>query len=97
LSTRRHERSTAHRYGGEEFLVILPDTSSKSGCAPLERARAQMCATAIAGLPADTRVTVSTRVAEEVLETSHARQCGPVRSEGRGQGSRRVARCLRSD
>lgn len=52
------------RYGGEEFLIALPETSRDRATIPLERLRAAIRAQAIKGLPADVRVTVSIGVAD---------------------------------
>lgn len=60
------------RYGGEEFLLVLPDTGQKGACASAERIRAAVEAAAYPQLPADRRVTVTIGIAtsrpeEEVL------------------------------
>jgi diguanylate cyclase (GGDEF)-like protein len=58
-------RTTEHvgRYGGEEFMVVLPETTLEQAAAPLERLRASVSAAPIEGLPADERVSVSIGVA----------------------------------
>lgn len=58
-------RVTEHvgRYGGEEFMVVLPDTTPQHAAVPLERLRAEVSTTPIEGLPAEERVTISIGVA----------------------------------
>ena len=58
------------RYGGEEFLLVLPDTGSAGACAAAERARAAVEAVAFPMLPADRRVTVTVGIAVSRLEES---------------------------
>jgi diguanylate cyclase len=59
-------RETEHvgRYGGEEFIVVLPETTHERAAIPLERLRQAISVTTIDGLPADVCVTVSIGVAE---------------------------------
>ncbi len=59
-------RETEHvgRHGGEEFIIVLPETTHERAAIPLERLRQAISATTISGLPADARVTVSIGVAE---------------------------------
>lgn len=52
------------RYGGEEFLIVLPETAPERAGTPLERLRQGIASTAIEGLPDDVRVTVSIGVTE---------------------------------
>jgi diguanylate cyclase (GGDEF)-like protein len=52
------------RYGGEEFVVVLPDTTRERAAIPLERLREAVRSTTIEGMPADVRVTVSMGAAE---------------------------------
>jgi len=63
---RRTLRETEHvgRYGGEEFMIVLPETTGASAAIPLERLRREIAATPIDGLPAQERVTVSIGVAD---------------------------------
>jgi diguanylate cyclase (GGDEF)-like protein len=63
---RRSLRETEHvgRYGGEEFMIVLPETTMESAVTPLERLRREIGATPIDGLPAQERVTVSIGVAD---------------------------------
>jgi diguanylate cyclase (GGDEF)-like protein len=51
------------RFGGEEFLVILPDTAREGALACAERVRARTAATAFPGVPAGRQVTVTVGVA----------------------------------
>lgn len=62
------------RYGGEEFLILLSETSKERAMVPLERLRRRISETAVDGLPADMRITVSIGLAdfqqgEDVLDT----------------------------
>ncbi len=43
----RDDRDTLVRYGGEEFAIILPDTSLGEGCLVAERVRQSVCERAI--------------------------------------------------
>ena len=51
------------RYGGEEFLLVLPDTDVKGAVATAERIRARNEQSAFPGVPADRRITVTIGVA----------------------------------
>jgi diguanylate cyclase len=51
------------RYGGEEFLLILPDTDGTGACTAAERVRSAIEAATFAQLPTDRRVTVTIGVA----------------------------------
>ena len=51
------------RYGGEEFLLVLPDTGQQGACASAERIRAAVEAARFPQMPADRRVTVTIGVA----------------------------------
>jgi diguanylate cyclase (GGDEF)-like protein len=51
------------RFGGEEFLVVLPDTGSEGALACAERVRARTAATAFPGLPGEEKVTITVGVA----------------------------------
>jgi diguanylate cyclase (GGDEF)-like protein len=51
------------RYGGEEFLLVLPDTGQRGACAVAERIRASVEGAGFPRLPADRRVTVTIGVA----------------------------------
>lgn len=59
-------RATEHvgRYGGEEFMVVLPETTREHATIPLERLRKEVSSTPIEGIPPQERVTVSIGVAE---------------------------------
>lgn len=52
------------RFGGEEFLLVLPDTDARGGGALAERARAAVEAADLPGLPAGRRVTVTIGLAQ---------------------------------
>jgi diguanylate cyclase len=54
---------TFGRYGGEEFLLVLPGTEQQGAIAAGERVRAAAEAAAFPGVPADRRVTVTAGVA----------------------------------
>lgn len=51
------------RYGGEEFLLILPDAGRADACTAAERVRAVVEAAGFPQLPADRQVTVTVGVA----------------------------------
>ena len=51
------------RYGGEEFMLILPDTGRAGACATAERGRAVVEAAGFPALPADRRVTATVGIA----------------------------------
>ncbi len=53
-----------YRYGGEEFLVLLPETNLKKAASVLERLRGLVCASEIADEENRTTVTVSIGVAQ---------------------------------
>jgi diguanylate cyclase (GGDEF)-like protein len=50
---------TLARWGGEEFLVALPDTELSEAARCLERLRPRLASAAIEGAPADLRITFS--------------------------------------
>lgn len=52
------------RWGGEEFLLLLPQTPIELAEACVERIRAELQHTAFDGLPADFRITISAGVAQ---------------------------------
>jgi len=54
------------RFGGEEFLIILPDTLREGAMTCAERVRARTAATAFPGLPEGRRATVTVGVATHV-------------------------------
>ena len=54
---------TFGRFGGEEFLLVLPGTEKQGAIAVAERMRLASETTAFPGLPADRRVTISVGVA----------------------------------
>jgi len=54
------------RFGGEEFLVILPDTGREGAAACAERVRARTAAAAFPELPAGQKVTITIGVATHV-------------------------------
>ena len=51
------------RYGGEEFLLILPDTDARGAAAAAHRIRSNIEAAAFPQIPAERRVTVTVGVA----------------------------------
>jgi diguanylate cyclase (GGDEF)-like protein len=57
---------TFGRFGGEEFLLVLPGTERPGALAVAERMRAAAEATAFPGLPPERRVTISIGVATYV-------------------------------
>jgi diguanylate cyclase len=57
---------TFGRFGGEEFLMVLPGTRREGALAAAERVRAATAAAAFPGLPAERRVTITVGVATHV-------------------------------
>jgi diguanylate cyclase (GGDEF)-like protein len=51
------------RYGGEEFLLVLPDTGQPGACASAERVRAAFENARVAQLPVDYRLSVTVGIA----------------------------------
>jgi diguanylate cyclase (GGDEF)-like protein len=82
------------RYGGEEFLLILPDAGRADACTAAERVRAVVEAAGFPQLPADRHVTVTIGVAaskrDETVETLLGRADGAL-YEGKAAGRNRVA------
>lgn len=64
----------AFRWGGEEIVIIFPETQASGAVAQLERARAVLQKTSFEELPAEVRVTVSAGVAEYPRDGSSAEQ-----------------------
>ncbi len=64
---------TPGRYGGEEFGVVLPDTTSEGACVIAERVRRSIEETVAARKP-EVRCTVSIGVAEATADLSDSRQ-----------------------
>ena len=62
------ETDSVGRYGGEEFLVVLPMTNLEQALVPLERIRGGAAAVRYPTLPADARVTVSIGVAQRLAD-----------------------------
>jgi diguanylate cyclase (GGDEF)-like protein len=58
------------RYGGEEFLLILPDTAQRGAAAAAERGRAGVLAAGFPQVPSEHRVTVTAGVATSRAEES---------------------------
>lgn len=89
MQTALRESDCVGRFGGEEFLVILPDTDLAGGVATAERMRASLKAAPIAGLPDDWTVTATFGVAEhapgERLEDTLARADSAL-YRGKAQG-----------
>lgn len=83
------ESDCVGRFGGEEFLVILPDTDLAGGVATAERMRASLKAAPIAELPDDWAITATFGVAEhmagERLEDTLARADAAL-YRGKAQG-----------
>ena len=81
------------RYGGEEFLLILPDTGRDGACVAAERARAAVEAAGFPQLPAERRVTVTIGVAaskpDESVEDLLGRADGALYA-GKAAGRNRV-------
>jgi diguanylate cyclase (GGDEF)-like protein len=81
------------RLGGEEFLIVLPDTELAGAIACAERVRAALAAQPVPGLPADWRVTVTIGVARaapgETPQQTLARSDRAL-YEGKAQGRDRV-------
>src|SRR5690606_35174252 len=59
------------RWGGEEFLILLPETSGEKAVEIAERVRDRIYELALPELPATTSVTVSIGVAPHVPGTSY--------------------------
>jgi diguanylate cyclase (GGDEF)-like protein len=62
------------RYGGEEFLLVLPETPKERARVPLERLRQGIAGIRVEGLPAEERLAVSIGVAvvrpgEDIFDT----------------------------
>jgi diguanylate cyclase (GGDEF)-like protein len=51
------------RYGGEEFLMILPGTGRSGAWSTAERVRASVAGCEVPGLPPDRRITVTVGIA----------------------------------
>lgn len=81
------------RYGGEEFLLVLPDTGQPGACASAERVRAAFEIARIPRLPADRRFTVTAGIAtskpEEDIEALLARADSAL-YEGKAAGRNRI-------
>lgn len=58
------------RWGGEEFMILLPDTPGAGAMRVAQRLCRNLSALPYAGLPPDTRVTVSIGVAEYQIGSS---------------------------
>lgn len=52
------------RWGGEEFLLVLPQTSVELAEACMQRVQAELARTAYEGLPRELRITISAGIAE---------------------------------
>ena len=81
------------RYGGEEFLLILPDASSAEACTAAERVRSVVEASGFPQMPADRQVTVTIGVAACGREESVEALLGRVDAalyEGKSAGRNRV-------
>jgi diguanylate cyclase (GGDEF)-like protein len=81
------------RLGGEEFLIVLPDTDLAGATACAERVRAALAAHPVPALPADWRVTVTIGVARATPgETPRETLARADRAlyEGKAQGRDRV-------
>jgi len=82
------------RLGGEEFLLILPDTDVRGACVAAERARAAVARAEIAGLPPGRRITVTIGVAQVgSAESVHAALARADRAlyAGKAAGRNRVS------
>jgi len=58
------ESDVIARWGGEEFVLVLPDSAGKDAAMVFERVRARLAVTPIAGVSPDARVTLSAGLAE---------------------------------
>ncbi|MCX7961848.1 MAG: GGDEF domain-containing protein [Burkholderiales bacterium] len=85
------------RLGGEEFLIVLPDTDTAGATACAERVRAALAASPVPGLPPELRVTVTIGVARALPhETPQQALARADRAlyEGKGAGRDRVVVAL---
>lgn len=84
---------TLGRYGGEEFLLVLPDTTTREATVAAERIRAVLEGASFSGLPEDRRVTVTAGIAllraDESVASWIARADAAL-YEGKGAGRNRI-------
>ena len=66
------ESDVIARWGGEEFVLVLPDAVAKDAAMAVERLRARLAVTPISGLRPDVRVTLSAGVAEFPTDADEA-------------------------
>ena len=91
------EEDVLARWGGEEFIVFLPETGREEGMALAERLRAATADLRIPGEAGETRVTASIGIAQ--VERSHVTLDALIASadeclyQAKQQGRNRVAGC----
>lgn len=64
LIAESRESDVVARWGGEEFVLVLPDSIGKDAAMAIERIRARLAVTPIPGVSPEARVTLSAGIAE---------------------------------